>query len=56
MKGTGKKLVKCFIDAARKQNARAVKSRINMANIISQKLHEELGFSKADTYEYILEL
>ena len=55
-KGIGKKLVKCFINAARKQNARAVKSRINTANIISQKLHEELGFSKADTYEYILEL
>jgi L-amino acid N-acyltransferase YncA len=56
MKGIGKELVKCFIDDARKRNARAVKSRINMANIVSQKLHEELGFSKVDTYEYIFEL
>jgi L-amino acid N-acyltransferase YncA len=55
MKGIGKMLVKRFIEAAQEKNCKAVKSRINVANMISQKFHEELGFSKADTYEYVME-
>jgi L-amino acid N-acyltransferase YncA len=56
MKGIGKKLVESFLSAARKQNCKAIKSRVNVANVISQKFHEELGFSRADTYEYFSEL
>jgi N-acetylglutamate synthase-like GNAT family acetyltransferase len=56
MRGIGKMLVKRFIEAAQEENCKAVKSRINVANMISQKFHEELGFSRADTYEYFLEL
>lgn len=56
MRGIGKMLVKRFIEAAQKKNCKAVKSRINVRNVISQKFHEELGFSRADTFEYVLEL
>jgi N-acetylglutamate synthase-like GNAT family acetyltransferase len=56
MRGIGKMLVKRFIEASQEENCKAVKSRINMANITSQKFHEELGFSRADTCEYVLEL
>jgi L-amino acid N-acyltransferase YncA len=56
MRGIGKMLVKRFIEAAQKKNCKAVKSRINVANRASQKFHAELGFSRAGTYEYLLEL
>jgi N-acetylglutamate synthase-like GNAT family acetyltransferase len=56
MEGIGRRLVERFTVSAREQKCKAVKSRINKANVISQRFHEELGFSRADTYEYMLGL
>jgi N-acetylglutamate synthase-like GNAT family acetyltransferase len=56
MEGIGRKLVQRFIESAREHRCKAVKSRINVANAASQKFHEELGFSRADTREYMLGL
>jgi L-amino acid N-acyltransferase YncA len=54
--GVGGKLVKSFIDIAQKHECRAIKSRINVTNLVSQKFHEDLEFLRMDTYEYVLEL
>jgi ribosomal protein S18 acetylase RimI-like enzyme len=56
MRGIGKMLVKRFVEVAQEENCKAVKSRINVANLISQKFHVGLGFSRTDTCEYVLEL
>jgi len=55
-RGIAKMLVRRFIETAQKKKCRAVKSRINVGNVVSQKFHEELGFSRSDTYEYVLEV
>lgn len=54
-RGIGRRLVSQFIAMAERKNARAVKSRINRNNVIAQKFHENLGFTKANTYEYFLD-
>jgi ribosomal protein S18 acetylase RimI-like enzyme len=53
--GIGKKLTQHFIGIAKKRKCRAVKSRVNVNNIIAQKSHERLGFTKANTYEYVMD-
>lgn len=55
-KGIGKKLVQHFIEKAKQNGCRAVRSRINRKNKNACSFHEKLGFWKAETYEYILEL
>lgn len=55
-KGIGKKLVQHFIQKARQNGCRAVRSRINRKNKNACLFHEKLGFWEAETYEYILEL
>lgn len=52
-KGIGKKLVQRFIAIARKKHCKAIKSRINRKNVVAQKFHKHLGFTEADTYEYL---
>lgn len=54
-KGIGTKLVKHFISLSRREQCKAVKSRVNTENIVAQKFHESLGFTKANTYEYFLD-
>lgn len=53
-KGIGRKLVRYFVTMAR-ERCKAVKSRVNRKNVVAQKFHESLGFTKADTYEYFLD-
>ncbi len=55
-KGIGKKLVQHFIQKAKQNGCRAVRSRINRENKNACLFHEKLGFWEAETYEYILEL
>ena len=55
-KGIGKKLPEYFITKAEKDNCKAVKSRVNLSNLIAQKFHTSLGFAEADTYEYFKDL
>jgi len=55
-KGIGRALAKQFIVMTKRKNCKAVKSRINTKNVIAQKFHEVLRFTKADTYEYFLDL
>lgn len=54
-KGVGKTLVRHFIKMARREQCRAVKSRVNVHNVVAQKFHNSLGFTKASTYEYFLD-
>jgi ribosomal protein S18 acetylase RimI-like enzyme len=55
-KGIGKQLTNRFIISAQKQGCKAVKSRVNTRNSEAQRFHESLGFERAATYEYILDL
>jgi ribosomal protein S18 acetylase RimI-like enzyme len=55
MKGIAKTLTQHYIALAKKKGCRAVKSRVNVNNLAAQKFHECLGFSKANTCEYILD-
>ena len=55
-KGIGKMLVQHFIQKAKQNRCCAVRSRINLKNKNACLFHEKLGFWKAETYEYILEL
>ena len=54
-KGIGRRLVERFIGISRKKQCKAVKSRVNVENIIAQKFHESQGFTRAKTYEYFLD-
>ena len=54
-KGIGKKLVQRFIEKAKQNGCRAVRSRVNRKNKNACLFHEKLGFWEAETYEYILE-
>lgn len=45
-KGIGKKLVQRFITISRKKQSKAIKSRVNVENIVAQKFHENQGFKK----------
>ena len=53
--GIGKQLVNRFITLAQKQGCKAAKSRVNRKNEEARKFHENLGFARADTYEYMLD-
>lgn len=53
--GTASKLAQCFAEMAKRRNCRAMKSRINTRNVAGQRFHESLGFTKANTYEYVLD-
>jgi ribosomal protein S18 acetylase RimI-like enzyme len=55
-RGIGGQLAKGFIKLARKRGCKAVKSRVNRKNGGAQEFHESLGFAKADTFEYALDL
>ncbi len=55
-KGIGKSLVQHFIDKAKQNGCRVVKSRVNRKNKNACLFHERLGFWEAETHEYILEL
>ncbi len=55
-RGVGKRLVQRFIEKAKQNGCRAVRSRVNRKNKNACLFHEKLGFGKAETYEYILEL
>jgi len=54
-KGIGRELAKQFMAMTKRKNYKAVKSRINTKNVIAQKFHEALGFTKTDTCEYFLD-
>ena len=54
--GIGKQLAHHFFTLAKGRRCKAVKSRVNINNRTAQKFHESLGFLRADTYEYDLEL
>jgi ribosomal protein S18 acetylase RimI-like enzyme len=54
--GIGERLVNRFVKLAQRQGCKAVKSRVNMKNREAQRFHESLGFSRVDTYEYVLDL
>ena len=54
--GIGKKLVRYFIDEAKKKGCKAVVSRVNRRNMVAQVLHKNLGFIRANTDEFILDL
>ena len=54
--GIGRQLAKSFIKLAQRQGCKAVKSRVNVKNAGAQRFHETLGFARADTYEYTLDL
>jgi len=56
MRGIARKLTQRYLALAKKRKCKAVKSRANTKNVIAQKLHESLGFSKVNTYEYIMDL
>jgi ribosomal protein S18 acetylase RimI-like enzyme len=51
----GKRLVLFFVAKAGKKHCKAIKSRVNRKNKIAQNFHKNLGFTKANTYEYILD-
>jgi ribosomal protein S18 acetylase RimI-like enzyme len=55
-RGIGGQLAKSFIKLAQRQGCKAVKSRVNRKNEGAQGFHESLGFARADTYEYTLDL
>lgn len=54
--GIGEQLVNRFVKLAQRQGCKAVKSRVNRKNGEAQRFHESLGFLRADTYEYALDL
>ena len=54
--GIGKKLTNYFIVEARDRKCKAVVSRVNRKNRIAKIFHTSLGFARANTYEYILDL
>ena len=54
--GVGKQLVSRFVNLAQRQGCKAIKSRVNRKNEGAQRFHEGLGFVRADTYEYALDL
>lgn len=54
--GIGRQLVNRLIKLAQKRGCKAVKSRVNRKNGVAQGFHANLGFSRADTYEYVLGL
>jgi ribosomal protein S18 acetylase RimI-like enzyme len=54
--GIGKRLMNHFITEAKDRKCKAVVSRVNKENRIAQIFHENLGFTKANTCEYILDL
>jgi ribosomal protein S18 acetylase RimI-like enzyme len=55
-RGIGGQLAKGFIKLAQGRGCKAVKSRVNRKNGGAQRFHESLGFERADTYEYSLDL
>jgi ribosomal protein S18 acetylase RimI-like enzyme len=55
-KQIGRSLLCRFVMWARKKHCKALRSRVNMKNKTAQSFHENLGFTKAKTCEYILEL
>ena len=55
-KGIGGRLARNFIKSAQRKGCKAVKSRVNTKNEGAQGFHESLGFARADTYEYALDL
>jgi len=55
-KRIGRSLLFRFVTWARKRHCKALKSRVNMKNKTAQSFHENLGFTKTKTCEYILEL
>ena len=54
--GVGRKLLERFTAEAKKHHCSAIRSRVNIENRAARSFHESLGFWKANTYEYILEL
>ncbi len=52
----GTRLVRRFVSLARKRGCKAIKSRVNVTNVAAQKFHERLGFTRAATCEYTLDL
>lgn len=54
--GVGRKLLDRFTAEAKEHRCRAIRSRVNIENRAARSFHKSLGFWKANTYEYILEL
>lgn len=54
--GIGRRLVRYFITRAKNDSCKAVRSRVNRKNRIAQIFHDNQGFTKANTYEYFLDL
>jgi ribosomal protein S18 acetylase RimI-like enzyme len=54
--GIGRHLVNRFVTLAQRRGCKAVKSRVGTKNRASCRFHESLGFSKAPTFEYMLDL
>jgi ribosomal protein S18 acetylase RimI-like enzyme len=55
-KGVGRKLFHSLITFAKQKQCKAIVSRVNLKNVGAQEFHESLGFIKAHTLEYILDL
>jgi GNAT superfamily N-acetyltransferase len=55
-KGIGRRLVEHFRQKAKQNGCCVIRSRVNRKNKNACLFHEKLGFWKAETYEYILEL
>jgi len=54
--GVGENLFQFFVSYARQKQCNAIVSRVNIKNVIAQVFHISLGFMKAHTLEYILDL
>jgi len=54
-RGIASKLVRRFIAIARKNNCKMVRSRVNTKNMVAQRFYENMGFTRANTYEYFLD-
>ena len=54
--GIGRQLVNRFVALAEGRGCKAVKSRVGGKNGRAQRFHGSLGFSRARTYEYLLDL
>jgi ribosomal protein S18 acetylase RimI-like enzyme len=54
--GIGARLTQSFIALAAERGCKAIKSRVNVSSQTARGFHESLGFARADTYEYVLDI
>jgi ribosomal protein S18 acetylase RimI-like enzyme len=54
--GIGARLTQSFIALATERGCKAIKSPVNVSNQPAKGFHGSLGFARADTYEYVLDI